>query len=114
MRSVHNTLVRYDNDLVFLKIVVGGPVTLYNYYETRSTNGTFYKSTNPTTGTVTTTSQAPQQYQYLRLVLQREGSELVRIRRLFFKKDTSEFFADCPSLVSKIQSGELSTLEENR
>jgi hypothetical protein len=103
MRSVHNNLARWnDGDLVFFKVIVDGPpVSLYNYYETRMT-----QSMGPT-GAMTMTST-----QYMRLVLQRDNGELVKIRRLFFKKDASEFFADCSDVVARIQSGQLSSLED--
>jgi hypothetical protein len=100
MRSVYNTLAaQVRNQSVFFLVVVDGPVSLYNYYETRyMPNGT----------TLGASAQ-----QYMRLVLQREGSpELVKIRRLMFIEDTSDYFSDCPDLVKKIRSGELKKLEE--
>jgi hypothetical protein len=101
MRSVFNNLARHGNgDLVFFNVVVDGPVSLYNYYESHMTT-----SYNPASGAPSGGMQTA-----MRLVLQREGSELVHIRRFYFRKDLADFFSDCTELVEKIESGQLTDL----
>jgi hypothetical protein len=96
MRSVFNNLSKYRNNDVFLKVIVDGPVSLYNYYESQVTGG------GPYGGGMHTS---------IRRILQREGSELVRIRHLYFTKDLADFFSDCTELVEKIKSEELTDLK---
>jgi hypothetical protein len=103
LRSVHNDLQDGYSEMSFLKVLVDGPVTLFNFYESHYTPG----SMNPSTGMMTGGGQQT----VVRLVLQRDGEALFKVRRLYFRKDLLEFFNDCPELVDIINSSSVADLE---
>jgi hypothetical protein len=89
----------YDNILTqedrFMHVLVDGTVTYYEYIRTKNVGSI----SNPTATHI----------KYYSL-LQHSNGELVKIRDLFFRKDTTEFFADCPALVEKINKNECRTI----
>jgi hypothetical protein len=100
IRSVRNDLS--GGDQMFLHVVVDGPLSLYHYYESYYSPGSFSPGTGMSTGGGKQTT--------LRLILQRDGNEMFKVRRLFFKKDLTEFFSDCPALLPKINASGVSDL----
>jgi hypothetical protein len=101
MRSIHNDL---SSDQMFLNVVIDGPVSLYNYYESYYTPGHY----SPTPGTGMATGGGKQTT--MRLVLQRDNGELFKVRRMFFRNDLLKFFSDCSALFEKINSSSVSDL----
>ncbi len=91
----------YDNfqtmltasSMIFLKLEVDGPVRLYSYYSTTSSQGMVSANGNVSVGRIYTTAH---------LVVQRDNGKLVRPLPLSFREDMMEFFADCTELVDKI------------
>jgi hypothetical protein len=86
-------------DYIFLRLLEDGPVQLFLYYYTQNSPGVV----DPTTGIMT----GGLMYDTDRCLLQKgDAGELTPIRALFFKKDMSAFFSDCPELVKKIEEKE--------
>jgi hypothetical protein len=99
MRSIYNT---FADEAMFLHVIVDGPVILYNYYESSYSPGAYSASTGMSVGGGKQTT--------MRLVLQRNGGDLFKVRRLLFKKDLSEYFADCPVILDKINNSSVADL----
>lgn len=100
--STNNNIFKADHEeFVFPKVVVDGPVALYDYYSSNIS-----PSHNPSTGMPM--GSVNQQ----RVQLVSKDVELFHIRQFFFKNDVRQFFSDCPELIRKVESGNLSKVAE--
>jgi hypothetical protein len=97
MRSVYDNL-HAQTDL-FLQVLADGVVSCYTYYSYS------YSATGLNSPPVVASAAASS-------ILQHSNGELVTIRSTFFRKDMSDFFADCPALVEKINKGPRKTITE--
>ncbi len=81
---------------IFLKLEIDGRLKLFKYYHTQGGGGGY----NSVTGTLSSGFA----YSSDGFILQKENSELKKIKR--FKKDMPEYFSDCPKLIEKIENKE--------
>jgi hypothetical protein len=91
MQSIFSSQVK-----VFLKLEIDGVVKLFTTYFTQSSPGMYNAGTGMTSAGPT--------YHVERFVLQKNDGALVQPRWISFRKHMSEFFADCPELVQRIQN----------
>ncbi|HEX6226778.1 MAG TPA: hypothetical protein VFZ52_20305 [Chryseolinea sp.] len=85
-----------SHDRVFLKLEIDGAVKLFTCFWTQSSPGMYNATTGGVTGGTT--------YSVEKYALKMRNGPLTRPRGLAFRKDMTEFFADCPELVERIQS----------
>lgn len=88
--------------VLFLRIIIDGPLRLYRFYYTQSSGGGFG------TGGMYT---APMTFTVNNFVFQKGNGALTQPRSLRWKKDMIEYLNDCPALSSLIESKDLTRSE---